>query len=180
LGKPIDDGYFNIKRFLAGVNEFILSRSDFYKRENHCDNIMESSILRKMDEMLAYCGLICKGCPIYWATREKNKEKKEMMRAEIARIIKEQYGVDYKPGDITDCDGCKADNRRLFSGSKKCPIRKCARKKGLKNCAYCSDYACDKLKEFFRSDPSTKARLDVIRSRTVADNSIKAGSSRKI
>ena len=114
--------------------------------------------------MIAYCGLTCQGCPVYWATREKNREKKEKMRAEIVRICKEQYGVEYKPEDITDCDGCRAEEGRLFSGCKKCPIRKCARKKRLENCAYCGEYACEVLKEFFVKEPDAKARLDVIRS----------------
>ena len=118
-----------------------------------------------MDEMVAYCGLICQRCPIYWATREKNEDKRKTMRAEIARIIKEQYGTPYKLEDILDCDGCKIDSGRLFSGCKKCPIRKCARKKNLGNCAYCNDYACENLKKFFLTDQSAKERLDGIRSR---------------
>jgi len=67
-----------------------------------------------------------------------------------------------KPEDITDCDGCRTEGGRLFSGCKKYQIRKCARQEGFENCAYCS--ACEKLKEFFVTDPNAKARLDVIRS----------------
>jgi len=109
-----------------------------------------------MDEIIAYCGLICQGCPIYWATREKSK-------AEIARLCKEHYGMEYTPEEITDCDGCRTEGGRLFSGCLKCPIRECARQKGLENCAYCSEYACEELKQFFVTDPGAKTRLDVIR-----------------
>jgi hypothetical protein len=35
--------------------------------------------------------------------------------------------------------------------------------KRLQNCAYCNEYACEKLKKFFVNDPDTKARLDMIR-----------------
>lgn len=28
-----------------------------------------------LQELVAYCGLTCKSCPIYWATREENKLK---------------------------------------------------------------------------------------------------------
>ena len=117
-----------------------------------------------MNEMLAYCGLTCQGCPIYLATREKNKEKKDKMRAEIVRLCKEQYGVKFEPGDIIDCDGCRTEAGRLFSESTKCEIRKCAREKELENCAHCSEYACGNLKEFFVTQPDAKSRLDVIRS----------------
>lgn len=117
-----------------------------------------------MDVMVSYCGLTCQGCPIYWATSENNKEKKDKMRAEIARICNEQYGTEYKPEDITDCDGCRTEVGRLFSGASKCEIRKCAKQKGLENCAHCSEYACEKLKEFFAKESYAKAALDVIRS----------------
>ena len=42
----------------------------------------------------------------------------EKMRAEVVRICKEHYGVEHKPEDIADCDGCKAEEGRLFSGCK--------------------------------------------------------------
>jgi len=72
--------------------------------------------------------------------------------------------MNYELEDITDCDGCQAEGERLFSGSKKRPIRKCAREKELENCAYCTEYACGKLEALFRTDPIAKARLDKIRS----------------
>ena len=116
-----------------------------------------------MEKQVSYCGIWCQGCPIYWATREKNMEKRLKMRAEIARICNEQYQVKLNPEDVTDCDGCKV-NKRLFSGCVKCDIRACAIQRKLENCARCSDYACDKLLTFFSSDPQAKIMLDVIRS----------------
>lgn len=117
-----------------------------------------------MDVMIAYCGLTCQACPIYWATREKNKEKREKMRAELARICKEEYAIEFKAEDITDCDGCWIEGGRLFSGCYKCEIRKCVKQNGLENCAHCSEYACEKLEDFFVKQPHAKAGLDVIRS----------------
>jgi len=76
-----------------------------------------------MEKLISYCGIICQGCPIYMATQEKDKEKKEKMRVEIARLTKEQYGIELKPEDITDCDGCRAEGGRLFSESRNCKIR---------------------------------------------------------
>ena len=122
-----------------------------------------------MEEILAYCGLTCHGCPIYLATREENDEKKDEMRAEIARICKKQYGVEYKPEDITDCDGCRSEGDRLFAGSKNCQIRKCARPKRIENCAHCAKYSCKRLEKFVAEYPEdgkdAKQRLDEIRSR---------------
>jgi hypothetical protein len=118
-----------------------------------------------MDEIIAYCGLACHTCPIYVATREKDDEKRHKARAEIADYIKKHYGQECKPEDITDCDGCKTEGGRLFPGCKKCQIRKCARQKGVENCAHCDEYACEKLKEFFATEAHAhaKERLDKIR-----------------
>ena len=100
-----------------------------------------------MEDNLSYCDPSCNGCAIYLATREKDERKKHEMRVEIAQQIKELYGKECKPEDITDCDGCKSESGRLFSGSSKCNIRKCAQDKGIENCAYCTDYPCEELKK---------------------------------
>ena len=115
--------------------------------------------------MIAYCGLRCDTCSILLATRETDDEKRNKMRAEIARICKEHYGTELKLEDLTDCDGCKTEGGRLFSGCYKCQIRNCARKKGVENCAHCDEYVCEKLKEFFVKDTETKGRLEEIRSK---------------
>jgi len=117
----------------------------------------------KMDQLISYCGLVCETCPIKLATNEKSKEKQYEMRVEVARQIKERYGQECKPEDVTDCDGCKTEGGRLFSGCKNCHMRNCARQKGLENCAYCAEYACKKIEKFFATDPDAKARLDAIR-----------------
>lgn len=113
--------------------------------------------------MIAYCGLACHSCPIYLATREQDTKKKRRMKAEIAQKINELYKKKMQGEDVTDCDGCLMEAGRLFSGCRKCEIRKCARGKSIENCAYCSDYACEKLKKFFATEADAKVRLDMIR-----------------
>jgi len=118
-----------------------------------------------MDEMISYCGLNCQGCQIYLATREKDEEKQFKMRADITQQIKKIYGQEYNPEDINDCDGCKTDGGRLFSGCNSCYMRKCARKKHIENCAYCQDYPCEELEKLFTTDKDARMRLDAIKSR---------------
>jgi hypothetical protein len=118
-----------------------------------------------MTEVITYCGLTCQSCPIYLATRQENKKEQARMRAEIVEVCKKRYGINYKLDDITDCDGCRTEGGRLFSPSKNCAIRKCAREKELENCAYCTEYACGKLETFFSTETTAKTRLDAIRSR---------------
>jgi hypothetical protein len=114
--------------------------------------------------MIAYCGLVCHTCAIYLATREKHEGKKREMKADIARICNEKYGTQYKPEDITDCDGCRTEGGRLFAGCKTCYMRKCARDKGIEHCARCDGYVCEELEKLFATEPGAKRRLDQIRS----------------
>ena len=116
-----------------------------------------------MTERIAYCGLICETCPIYLATREDNAEVQAELRAEIVQFSRDQYSLNFRLEDITDCDGCRSNGGRLFSACKACPIRNCARERGMENCAHCADYACANLEAFFKTDPSAKMRLEEIR-----------------
>ncbi len=105
----------------------------------------------------------CQTCPIYLATSETNKKRKEKIIYEIIEACKEHYGLEYKFEDINDCDGCKSENGKLFFVCSYCEIRKCAIEKEIENCAYCKEYACDNLTNLFKTDPSAKVRLDEIR-----------------
>jgi hypothetical protein len=86
------------------------------------------------------------------------------MRAAIARLGQEYYGIKMQPEDITDCDGCTTENGRIYSGCKKCELRICARERKLETCAHCPDYACEKLQKSFASEPSSRIKLEVIKS----------------
>ena len=115
-----------------------------------------------MSEMISYCGLLCSSCPIYLATNEPDKTKKDDLIGEIINTCKTIYGIDYRYEDINDCDGCKAENGRLFSSCENCKIKKCAGSKKIENCAYCDKYSCNELSEIFKSEPAAKTRLDII------------------
>ena len=134
-----------------------------------CNKQSESRVTVKgTGEMIAYCGLNCVTCQIYLATRETDLKKQRQMREQIASYITKQFGTETRLEDVTDCDGCTTKNGKLFSECQKCQIRKCAKEKGLENCAYCSEYACDKLSKLFDSgsvEADAKKRLDEIKAR---------------
>lgn len=117
-----------------------------------------------MIKILSYCGIICDGCPVYWATIIADKKKQKKMRAEIVRICNEELGGNFKPEELTDCYGCKDESNKLLKASRECGIRKCASKKGLQHCAQCDDYPCKILQNFHKTDPDAKARLDILHS----------------
>jgi len=97
------------------------------------------------------------------ATLEKNIVRQTEMRKDIADHLAKIYGTTPKPEIVSDCDGCKINNGRLFTGCIDCEIRKCAKTKKLENCAYCSDFTCDKLEKHFKFDPASRDNLELIR-----------------
>ncbi len=111
-----------------------------------------------MDKMIAYCGIDCLECGAYIATQNNDDAK----RKEVAEEWTKQFNHDFKPGDI-NCDGCMTETGKVFNYCNICEIRKCGQEKGVVNCAYCDDYACDKLERFFQMAPMFKATLDEIR-----------------
>jgi hypothetical protein len=132
-----------------------------------CNKQSEKKVTtNKNGETTSYCGLNCLTCQIYLATRETDPKKQRQMREGIACYIRGHFDPKTRAEDITDCDGCTVKGGRLFSECQECEVRKCAMEKGLKNCAYCSAYACEKLKEVFESEGEEsggKKRLDAIR-----------------
>ena len=112
-----------------------------------------------MNEMTAVCGLLCNECGAFIATSNDDNEK----RAAVAQLWSKQYNHDFKPEDI-NCDGCTSSSDRLFSYCKVCEIRKCGKEKAVENCAYCDEYACEKLEGLFKMAPDARKQLDKIRS----------------
>jgi hypothetical protein len=123
-----------------------------------------------METVTAYCGLACDSCPIHLATLEKDLTKQREMRIEIAEQLSKIYGTTPKPEIISDCDGCKNINERLFGPCSDCKIRKCAIEKNIINCAYCDDFACEKLERHYKFDPSSREKLEEIRKNLKPDN----------
>ena len=53
--------------------------------------------------------------------------------------------------------------RKIFKYCKICPIRKCARERKVKSCAFCSDYPCEELLKLFKGYPKAKENLETLR-----------------
>lgn len=112
-----------------------------------------------MTEMISFCGLTCSECGAFQATKNNDDTKRE----EIAALWSKEYKTNIQPEDI-NCDGCISEGGKLFNYPKVCEIRKCGKEKGVVNCAYCSDYSCEKLDKFFEMVPDAKKKLDELKS----------------
>ena len=109
--------------------------------------------------MIAFCGINCSKCLTFLATQKDDDNE----RKEVAEKWSKEYKSDIKPEDI-NCDGCLATTEIIFNHCKVCQIRKCGMERKVKNCAYCEDYACEKLNQFYeRAPPVLKQTLDEIK-----------------
>ena len=111
-----------------------------------------------MNKMVAYCGIVCSQCPGFLATQKDD----DAARKKVAEAWSKQFNMPVKPEDV-NCDGCAADGERIVGYANICKIRKCAREKQLENCAYCDEYACERLTKWFGAVPQARTTLEEIR-----------------
>ena len=108
-----------------------------------------------MEKIISCCGIVCSECPAFLATSAND----DVERRKVAELWTKEYGHPVKPEDI-NCDGCQSRGDRVFGYTRICEIRKCAQGKSLKNCAYCDDYACEKLSQLHERAPNLKKTLE--------------------
>lgn len=112
-----------------------------------------------MAEMMAICGIDCARCSAYLATQADDNA----LRAKTATEWSKMFEHEFKPEDI-NCDGCLQEDGRHVGYCGMCEIRKCGRERELTSCAYCRDYACEKLEGFFKMGPAdARANLEKLR-----------------
>ena len=113
--------------------------------------------------MTAYCGLECGHCPIHLATLEPDELKRTALRLSIARECTDHYGMNLRADEIGDCDGCRSETGRIFGPCNTCEVRRCARTSRLESCAFCPEFACEKLHKVLTDDPGARGRLEALR-----------------
>jgi hypothetical protein len=111
-----------------------------------------------MDKKIAYCGLTCSECEAFLATQNDDQE----LRKKIAAQWTVEYKSEIKPEDI-NCVGCTSTEGAHIAYCGLCEIRACGLKRNVRNCAFCPEYACEKLAGFFAMAPAAKTALEAIR-----------------
>lgn len=111
-----------------------------------------------MGKLIGFCGLLCSECPAFIATQNDDDAQRE----QIAKQWTKEYRHEIQAEDI-NCDGCTDPDGKHVGYCNVCEVRTCAIEKGVKNCAYCSDYGCETLSAFLDMAPHVKELLEEIR-----------------
>ena len=93
--------------------------------------------MQAKEEQVPPCGLYCGVCAIMYATRDDNQK----FREKLAPV----YGV--TPEQIY-CEGCLAEDDKVFFYCRVCPVKSCTREKGYDGCHQCDDFPCEFIENF--------------------------------
>jgi hypothetical protein len=107
----------------------------------------------RMNDMMAYCGLMCDECLAYKATLADSDEMRKATAEEWSRM----FGADVKP-ELINCLGCRSGVN--FVHCETCEIRSCAREKKLEHCGECDFTNCDKVKGIMEHAPEIRGRFE--------------------
>lgn len=111
-----------------------------------------------MTKLIAWCGMDCASCDAYVATVKDDDE----LRAKVAEAWSKMFEGNFKPEDI-NCTGCTLPEGAHVAYCYECVIRKCGIEKAVANCAYCSEFPCEKLEIHFKYvAPGAKETLEEI------------------
>ena len=101
--------------------------------------------------LIAKCGLNCLECDAYIATQVNAIET----LTKFSEEANQQFSMTLTWQD-SQCDGCSGEGRQIGYCSQ-CSVRLCALQHKVENCAYCPEYGCSTITEFFSIAPKAKA-----------------------
>ncbi len=93
-----------------------------------------------MEEMIGYCGYSCHLC----AARSDDPAVRQTLVDGWRKI----FGHQNYTAENVRCDGCRSNGRLA---DKECKARPCAIEKGVKSCASCDEFICDKVRHLLGS-----------------------------
>ncbi len=120
-----------------------------------------------MKKIIACCGVDCRACDAFIATRDNN----DALRSATAERWSRQLGLPVAP-DYINCDGCQQTDGRYLEYCGICGIRTCCLEKKIDTCAQCDEYVCERLQTgfVFLSEVLEMGRLDTLEARKNLDD----------
>ena len=109
-----------------------------------------------MKEFIAYCGLDCEKCEARIATVNGD----DALRRKVARLWSELNHAGITP-EMIHCTGCRLPGAKTPYSDSLCPVRQCARERGLVTCGNCPEMkTCEKLRPVTGNNPEARRNLE--------------------
>ena len=130
-----------------------------YGQKVDCVNLDSlNPLIHAMKRMIAICGLDCKKCDAYIATKNDD----QALREKTAKLWAELNNAPILPEHI-NCDGCRMNGRKTVFCDRLCPVRQCALSKGFETCGECPEKdTCPKVGAIWQNNPNAKNNLESI------------------
>ena len=111
-----------------------------------------------MKEWIAYCGLNCELCDARIATLHND----DALREKTALLWSRLNGAQIMP-DMICCTGCRTDGPKTVYCSTLCPVRKCAREKGVETCGECGELGtCPLIGQIHANNPQAAKNIKTV------------------
>ena len=85
-----------------------------------------------MDLLIGCCGIDCKKCDVYIATKNNDNDLREKTAALWSKLNSVKITA-----DMLYCTGCRAEGAKTYYCSDVCEIRKCVNGNGFETCGEC-------------------------------------------
>jgi len=114
-------------------------------------------------ESFSCCGIDCSTCDLFKATVHADAEAFQRAHAVWTKTAQEHWGMQTLDPAILKCRGCRAKGAEDFKGCLHCPMRRCAKEKGLTSCGLCPGWRdCEKLCHIFAVYPQGRQNLEQV------------------
>ena len=110
-----------------------------------------------MKKTIAYCGLNCETCDARIATVRDDAA----LREKTAKLWSELNGAVITP-EMIRCTGCRTEGAKTLFCESMCPIRPCARSRGVETCGGCPEApTCEKLERIAGNSEEARRNLGI-------------------
>jgi hypothetical protein len=114
-------------------------------------------------ESFSYCGMDCTSCDVFKATVHGDQEARMRAVKLWTKTAQEHWKMETLDPMILDCTGCRAEGYVQHKGYGRCPIRPCARKRGLSSCGLCPTWReCERLSGVLADAPEARENLEQV------------------
>lgn len=140
----------------------LLGCSAFVPRISKGAGVSEGKATVKPDDF-SFCGVDCTSCDVLKATVLGDEEARRRAHQAWTKTAQQHWGMQALDPAILNCRGCRTEGADIFKGCRHCPMRRCAKQRGLSSCGQCPQWQkCERLSHLLADAPEARPNLEAI------------------